>query len=252
MITPISPNLLSDLNSGDLINAKSLNRKCELLLSQVEELKNNYNSMVMNKYNREYTFINGQRLTHFTPYKSEKEYNVEKCKAICSSDNNCYGFNKSNSYSWFNKPRVQCDYISKDSANDTNVSLAEENDYKLYINMNDENIKSTERILDNLISDFFSTCNRSMDIIEGYTGDFKGGYQGGVKLSAGDAELSSLKSELTQQQQKMDGIIKDIAFVNKEYSNSSVVMTHNNVILAIYSIIVFILIIVTLKSVVNI
>ena len=243
MITSVSSNLL-DINSQDILTAKSLNRKCEMLLSQIEELKHNYHSMVMNKYNREYTIINGQRLTHIVPYKSEREYNVEKCKAVCSSDNNCYGFNKTNSYSWFSKPRVQCDYISKHGAQSNKASMVDDAENKLYITMNDENIKSTERILETLISDFFSSCSRGIDIVEAYTGM--------DDMATNDSSLSSLKSDLTQQQQKMKGILNDLSFVNKEYSDSSVVMSHNNVMLSIYSIIVVILIIVAVKSIINI
>jgi len=242
MITSISPNLLSEMTPYNILNAKSLNRSCEVLLSQIEELRNNYHSMVINKYNREYTFIKGQRLTHIEPYKSEKVYNIEKCKALCSSDSDCYGFNKSNSYSWFSKPRVQCDYISKNDVNGANVSIDDDPDYKLYINMNDENIKSTKRILDNLISTFFSTCSRSMDIIESFTSI--------SEISTKNAEIFSLKDDLNRQQKRMIDIANDIIFIDKEYSNSSTSISHNNVMLSIYTFIIIILIIVAIKNII--
>ena len=242
MITSISPNLLSDINPYNILNAKTLNRKCEVLLSQIEELRNNYHSMIINKYNREYTFIKGQRLTHIEPYKSEKVYNIEKCKALCSSDNNCYGFNKSDSYSWFGKPRVQCDYFSKNDVNGKNVSIESDPEYKLYINMNDENIKSTKRILDELISSFFSTCGRSMDIIESFAST--------SELSANNSEIFALKDDLTQQQKRMIDITNDIIVLDKEYSNSSLSISHNNTMLSIYIFIIVILIIVAIKNIV--
>jgi len=243
MINSLSPNLLSEM-TYDIISNKSLKEECDILLSQIEELRNNYHSMIMNKYNREYTFINDQRLTHIVPYKSSNEVNVEKCKALCSSDENCYGFNKSINYSFFNNKRVNCDYISKKSANTLGVISKYDPDYKLYINMSDDNIKTTKRILDNLISTFFSKCNRNMDIIEAYTGI--------DKISSQNSDIFLLKADVLQQRQKMNDIMNDILFIDKEYSNSNIGISHNNVMLSIYTFIVIILIIISIKSIVNI
>ena len=244
MITSISPNLLLNFIPYDLLSSKSLNRECEVLLSQIEELRNNYQTMVMNKYKKEYTIINGQKLSHFTPYKSQRLYNVEKCKAVCSSDNKCYGFNKINDYASFNKPSVQCDFISKNNANNTDVMYTADPNYMLYINLSDENIKSTKKILDKLISDFFSKCNRNMDIIESFTGE--------TELSTQNVEIYSLKELVKRQQKKMESIVNDIRFIEKEYSNSSIEISHNNVILSVYTIVVIILIIIAIKSIVTI
>ena len=93
----------TDFEEPDILSVKNLNGKCKILLKQIEELKYNYQEMIMNRYNREYTFIDGGKLTHIQPYKSKDVSDVNVCKALCSKDRNCYGFNIYDNLSIFNK-----------------------------------------------------------------------------------------------------------------------------------------------------
>jgi hypothetical protein len=66
-------------------------------------------------------------------------------------------------------------------------------------------------------------------------------------INSNDTTLSNLKQELSDQQESLLKILNDAQFMEKEYDNSYLGATHNNVMLSIYTIIVVILIIAVLK-----
>jgi hypothetical protein len=253
----ISNYIHADFTEPDILSVKHLNGKCKILLKQIEELKYNYQEIVMNRYNREYTFIDGGKLTHIQPYKSKDVNNSNICKAVCSKDKNCYGFNIYDNFSIFNKYPTTCDFISSNGDIKQTGSISNSNGVNsVYIKINDENLRTTKKILNRLISEFQSTCNRNMEIIshlETFTPNMNSSSQfdEGVStlktINSNDTTLYNLKQELSQQQEALDKILNDAQFIEKEYDNSSLSVTHNNIMLSIYTIIVIILIIVVVK-----
>jgi hypothetical protein len=252
----------TDFAEPDILSVKHLNGKCKILLKQIEELKYNYQEMVMNRYNREYTFIDGGKLTHIQPYKSKDVNDVNICKAVCSKDRNCYGFNIYDNLSLFNKYPTTCDFISSNGDIKQNGTISKSNEVNsVYIKINDENLKTTRKIINRLISEFQSTCNRNMEIIahlEGFTPSMNDTSQTIARVStlgsinSNDTTLSNLKQELADQQSSLLKILNDAQFMEKEYDNSSLGVTHNNVMLSIYTIIIVILIIAIIKIILNI
>ena len=143
----ISNYIQTDFQEPDILSVKNLNGKCKILLKQIEELKYNYQQMIMNRDNKEYTFIDGGKLTHIQPYKSKDVANVNICKAVCSKDRNCYGFNIYDNLSIFNKYPTTCDFISSNGNIRKNSSIVKSDDVNsVYIKINDENLKTTKTI----------------------------------------------------------------------------------------------------------
>ena len=66
-------------------------------------------------------------------------------------------------------------------------------------------------------------------------------------INSNDTTLSNLKQELADQQKTLLKILNDAQFMEKEYDNSSLAITHNNIMLSIYTIIIVILIIAIIK-----
>jgi hypothetical protein len=66
-------------------------------------------------------------------------------------------------------------------------------------------------------------------------------------INTNDVVLSGLKQEMTDQQATLLRILNDVHIMGKEYSNSSLSVTHNNVMLSVYTILIVILIIVVIK-----
>ena len=66
-------------------------------------------------------------------------------------------------------------------------------------------------------------------------------------INSNDTTLSNLKQELADQQATLLKILNDAQFMEKEYDNSSLVVSHNNIMLSIYTIIIVILIIAIIK-----
>ena len=253
----ISNYIHTNFEEPDILSVKHLNGKCKILLKQIEELKYNYQEMIMNRYNREYTFIDGGKLTHIQPYKSKDVNGVNVCKAVCSKDRNCYGFNIYDNLSLFNKYPTTCDFISSNGDIKQTGSISKSDGANsVYIKINDENLRTTKRIINRLISEFQSACNRNMEIIshlETFTPSMDSSTQTAARIStlgsinSNDNTLSSLKQELADQQASLLKILNDAQFMEKEYDNSSLGVTHNNVMLSIYTIIIVILIIVIIK-----
>jgi hypothetical protein len=247
----------TDFAEPDILSVKHLNGKCKILLKQIEELKYNYQEMAMNRYNREYTFIDGGKLTHIQPYKSRDVRNVNVCKALCSKDRDCYGFNIYDNLSIFNKYPTTCDFISSNGGIKQNGSISNSNEVNsVYIKINDENLRITRKIINRLISEFQSACNRNMEIIahlETFTPSMDSSMETVARvttlgaINSNDTTLSNLKQELSDQQESLLKILNDAQFMEKEYDNSYLGATHNNVMLSIYTIIVVILIIAVLK-----
>jgi hypothetical protein len=71
-------------------------------------------------------------------------------------------------------------------------------------------------------------------------------------INSNDTTLSNLKQELADQQSSLLKILNDAQFMEKEYDNSSLGVTHNNVMLSIYTIIIVILIIAIIKIILGI
>ena len=230
----------TDFEEPDILSVKHLNGKCKILLKQIEELKYNYQEMIMNRYNREYTFIDGGKLTHIQPYKSKDVNGVNVCKAVCSKDRNCYGFNIYDNLSLFNKYPTTCDFISSNGDIKQTGSISKSDGANsVYIKINDENLRATKRIINRLISEFQSACNRNMEIIshlETFTPSMDS-----------SSQTAALKQELADQQTTLLKILNDAQFMEKEYDNSSLGVTHNNIMLSIYTIIIVILIIAIIK-----
>ena len=253
----ISNYIDTDFEQPDILSVKHLNNKCKILLKQIEELKYNYHEMVMNRYNREYTFIDGGKLAHIQPYKSKDVTNVNICKAVCNKDRDCYGFNIYDNLSFFNKYPSTCDFISSNGdLRNTGIVTRGSGLDSVYIKINDENLRTTKRIINRLISEFQSSCNRNMEIItrlESFTPSMADPSQaiGRIttlgSINTNDTNIHNLKQELIDQQSTLEKILNDAQFMEKEYDNSYLGVTHNNVILSIYTIIVVILIIVVIK-----
>lgn len=253
----ISNYIDTDFEQPDILSVKNLNNKCKILLKQIEELKYNYQEMVMNRYKREYTFIDGGKLTHIQPYKSKDVNNVNICKAVCNKDRDCYGFNINDNVSFFNKYPSTCDFISSNGElkNTGMITMENETD-SVYIKINDENLKTTKRIINRLIREFQSACNRNMEIIarlETFTSSMVDTTQSIDKVTTlgtiytNDNNIHNLKQELNDQRSNLVKILNDVRFMEKEYDNSYLETTHNNVMLSIYTIIVVILIIIIIK-----
>ena len=66
-------------------------------------------------------------------------------------------------------------------------------------------------------------------------------------INSNDTTLSNLKQELADQQKTLLKILNDAQFMEKEYDNTSLGVTHNNIMLSIYTIIIVILIIAIIK-----
>lgn len=253
----ISNYIQTDFQEPDILSVKNLNGKCKILLKQIEELKYNYQQMIMNRDNKEYTFIDGGKLTHIQPYKSKDVANVNICKAVCSKDRNCYGFNIYDNLSIFNKYPTTCDFISSNGNIRKNSSIVKSDDVNsVYIKINDENLKTTKKILNRLISEFQSSCNKNMEIIshlETFTPSMNLSQQTADRIGtlgtihSNDNTLNNLKQELADQQSTLLKILNDAEFMEKEYDNSSLGITHNNIMLSIYTIIIVILIIAIIK-----
>ena len=253
----ISNYIQTDFQEPDILSVKNLNGKCKILLKQIEELKYNYQQMIMNRDNKEYTFIDGGKLTHIQPYKSKDVANVNICKAVCSKDRNCYGFNIYDNLSIFNKYPTTCDFISSNGNIRKNSSIVKSDDVNsVYIKINDENLKTTKKILNRLISEFQSSCNKNMEIIshlETFTPSMNLSQQTADRIGtlgtihSNDNTLNNLKQELADQQTTLLKILNDAEFMEKEYDNSSLGITHNNIMLSIYTIIIVILIIAIIK-----
>ena len=144
----ISNYIQTDFEEPDILSVKNLNGKCKILLKQIEELKYNYQQMVMNRHNKEYTFIDGGKLTHIQPYKSMKIADVNVCKAVCSKNKNCYGFNIYDNLSLFNNYPTTCDFISSSGNTKQNGSITKSSGVNsVYIKINDENLRTTKRII---------------------------------------------------------------------------------------------------------
>jgi hypothetical protein len=253
----ISNYIQTDFQEPDILSVKNLNGKCKILLKQIEELKYNYQQMIMNRDNKEYTFIDGGKLTHIQPYKRKDVANVNICKAVCSKDRNCYGFNIYDNLSIFNKYPTTCDFISSNGNIRKNSSIVKSDDVNsVYIKINDENLKTTKKIINRLISEFQSTCNKNMEIIthlETFTPSMNLSQQTADRIGtlgsihSNDNTLNNLRQELTDQQSTLLKILNDAEFMEKEYDNSSLGITHNNIMLSIYTIIIVILIIAIIK-----
>ena len=235
----ISNYIQTDFQEPDILSVKNLNGKCKILLKQIEELKYNYQQMIMNRDNKEYTFIDGGKLTHIQPYKSKDVANVNICKAVCSKDRNCYGFNIYDNLSIFNKYPTTCDFISSNGNIRKNSSIVKSDDVNsVYIKINDENLKTTKKILNRLISEFQSSCNKNMEIIshlETFTPSMNLSQQTADRIGtlgtihSNDNTLNNLKQELADQQTTLLKILNDAEFMEKEYDNSSLGITHNNI-----------------------
>ena len=253
----ISNYIDTDFEEPDILSVKNLNNKCKILLKQIEELKYNYQEMVMNRYNREYTFIDGGKLTHIQPYKSKGVNDVNICKAVCNKDRDCYGFNINDNVSFFNKYPSTCDFISSNGRlKDTGIVTRGNGTDSIYIKINDENLNTTKRIIDRLIREFQSTCNRNMEIIERletFTPSMSDTYQSIDRdttlglINKNNNNIHNLKQELDDQRSTLVKILNDARFMEKEYDNSYLGANHNNVMLSIYTIIVVILIIIIIK-----
>lgn len=253
----LSNYIYAEFEEPDILSIKHLNNKCAILLKQIEELKHNYNEMVMNRHNKEYTFIDGGKLTHIQPYKSKGVKNVNICKAACNKDRDCYGFNIYDNLSFFNKYPSSCDFVSSsgDLRNNGSVTFGD-GQGSVYIKINDENVRSTQRILNRLINEFQASCNRNTEIItklETFTPSMDSSSQaiGRVttlgSINTNDTNIHNLKQELSEHRASLAKILNDIQFIEKEYDNSYLGITHNNVMLSIYTIMVIILIIVVIK-----
>jgi hypothetical protein len=66
-------------------------------------------------------------------------------------------------------------------------------------------------------------------------------------INSNDTTLSNLKQDLYDQQESLLKILNDVHFMEKDYDNSYLGATHNNIMLSIYTIIVVILIIAVIK-----
>ena len=237
----------------DVIDVKYLNNKCKVLLKQIEELKYNYQEMIMNRNNKEYTFIDGGKLLHIQPYSSKDVDDVNTCKALCSNQRDCYGFNSYDNMSLFNKKSTTCDFISSGGSitNTGNISKVGPGN-SLNIKINEENIRLTKKILDRLISEFHATCNRSL-IMVGRMEAFSS-REGFVDLMAptseatsNNADINTLKNEIINQERSLRQILNDTSFIKKDYNNTYLHVSHNNIMLSIYTIVIIILIIIILK-----
>jgi hypothetical protein len=238
-------------DNSDIMDIQYLNNKCKLLLTQIEELKNDYQRLILNKGNKQYTFIDGGKLVFVVPYKTIHSNNVHKCKSICEKDRDCYGFNINDKYSFFNKERVKCDFINRDDNMKKAGLRLNKDDTSLYIKINDENIKTTKRLLDKLIDEFHFTCNRNMEVLEHFTGKIIS--KDNVKdmqasMDTNDNRMFKLKDEITEQREKLGNIINEISYIEQDYNNSSLIMTNRNIILSIYTIIAIVLLIVIFKN----
>ena len=244
----ISELIHTTFTTPDLLSVKYLNNKCKLLINQIEELKHNYQEMLMSRYNKEYTFIDGSKLTHVQPYKGKDVDDVNICKAVCSKDNNCYGLNVSkNGMSLFNTAPIHCDFIPSDRNTNKLARFKPGQDANaVYIKITDENLETTRKIMDRLVKEFQSTCNRNMEII-GDMETFTPNMDNLGTINTNDAVLSGLKQEMSDQQATLLRILNDVQNMGKEYSNSSLSVTHNNVMLSVYTILIVIMIIIVIK-----
>jgi hypothetical protein len=234
---------------------KYLNNKCRVLLKQIEELKYNYQEMIMNRNNKEYTFIDGGKLLHIQPYTSKDVENVNICKAMCDNQRDCYGFNSYDNMSLFNKNSTTCDFITSDG-NITNTGIISKigPGNSLNIKLNEENIRITKKLLDRLISDFHATCNRNMALIErlegytnieGFTSPFRTDTSNFIRST--DTNIDILKKDLITQYTTLNTILNDTQYIQKDYNNTYLHVTHNNIMLSIYTIVIIILIIIIFK-----
>jgi len=244
----ISELINTTFTTPDLLTVKYLNNKCKLLIKQIEEIKHNYQEMLMNRYNKEYTFIDGSKLTHIQPYKSKDVDDVNTCKALCSKDNNCYGLNvSSNTQSFFNTSPIHCDFIPSNRNTNKLARIKPGEDLNaIYIKITDENLETTRKIMTRLVEEFNSTCNRNMEII-GDMETFVPDMDNLNTINSNDVVLTKLKQELTDQQETLLKVLNDSQIMEKEYSNSSLSITHNNVMLTVYVILIVILVIVVIK-----
>jgi hypothetical protein len=239
-----------DFEGPNLVNIKYLNNKCKMLLKQIEELKYNYQEMIMNRNNKEYTFIDGGKLVHIQPYTSEGVQNVNVCKAMCSKQKDCYGFNTYDNMALFNKYPTQCDFISSEGdTRDTGGIKRDGAGNSLYIKIDDENVRTTKKILDRLISEFHASCNRNMSLIERFESFSPSLYntQALNTIRVKDGDLSQLKREMLGHKASLAKILNDTNFIKKEYDNSHLHTTRNNIMLSIYTLVIIILIVVILK-----
>lgn len=244
----ISELINTSFTTPDLLNIKYLNNKCKLLIIQIDELKHNYQEMLMNRYNKEYTFIDGSKLTHVQPYKSNDVDNVNICKAICSKDKNCYGLNvTSNNLSLFNNNQIHCDFIPSDRNTKklARLKLGQEMN-NVYIKITDENLETTRKLIERLVNEFQSTCNRNMEII-GSMETFTPNMNTLGTINKNNTVIYGLKQEMSDQQETLLRILNDVQIMGKEYGNSSLSVNHNNVMLSVYTIMIIILIIIIIK-----
>jgi len=235
----------------DIVTSKYLNNKCRVLLKQIEELKLNCQEMIMNRSNKEYTFIDGGYLSHIQPYADKDVDNVNVCRAMCSENSDCYGFNIYNNQSAFSKHPNTCEFISATGdIRHTGSIKRESGPVSVYIKINDENLKITKKILERLISEYQATCSRNTEIInklELFTPSIVEGIVSYGDLTSKDEVIRGLKSDLETQKNKLKEVLNDADFLNKKHENSSLKITQNNIILSIYIIVIIILIIVILK-----
>jgi hypothetical protein len=204
----------------------------------------------MNRNNKEYTFIDGGKLVHIQPYTSEGVQNVNVCKAMCSKQKDCYGFNTYDNMSLFNKYPTQCDFISTEGdTRDTGGIQMHGSDNSLYIKINDENVKTTKKVLDRLISQFHASCNRNMALLERFESFTPSLYNTQTinTIKVKDDDLTILKQELLDHKASLAKILNDTNFIKKEYDNSYLHTTRNNIVLSIYTLVIVILIVIILK-----
>jgi hypothetical protein len=238
----------------DIINVKYLNNKCRVLAKQIEELKYNYQEMLMSRNNKEYTFIDGGKLVHIQPYASKDVENTNMCKAICSKQQDCYGFNSYDNISLFNKQPTTCDFISPGRYTTTTGSITKEDGgNSLHIKINDENLRTTKKILDRLISEFQATCNRNMSLIErmeGFTSATRD--QTSNQIIYVGSTLDTLRRELLGHYDYVTDLLNDTQYIQKDNNNTHLHVTHNNIMLSIYTIVIVILIIIIFKIILGI
>ena len=235
-----------DVEEPKLLNIKLINKKCVLLLKQIEELKYNYQQMIMDRNNKEYTFIDGKKLVHIQPYTTKDVQNVNTCNAICSNRKDCYGFNARDNMSIFNKNSTTCDFISQGDIRNTGTISDSGNGTSLHIKIDDENLKTTKRVIDRLISEFHAACNKNMELIE----QFKTHtplYNTKTKTREGfDGDIEVLKSDIINNQYSLIKILNDANFLKRDYDKSYLHLTRNNIMLTLYTFVIIILIIIIL------
>jgi DNA-binding protein YbaB len=245
----------TDVEGPKLLNIKLINEKCGLLLKQIEELKYNYQEMLMNRNKKDYTFIEGKKLVHIQPYNTKDVKDVNVCKAMCSNRKDCWGFNSYDNMSLFNKYPTTCDFISQGDITNTGSITQDGRGASVHIKIDDENLKTTKRVLDRLISEFHAACNRNMDLIERFETNTKprsiieGLVPEKFVVSSGKNEkLNTLRTDLLNHKNSLEKILNDANFIEKDYDNTYLHTTHNNIMLSLFTIVIIILIMIIFKT----